>query len=138
MYRPCRTWRLIGCAPLALGAALFAGAQTGSSQPRGDGRSQSIAIRDVTVIDVATGGLRNGVTVVTQGERIAEIGPRPTHSRRRHPSERKREVSDSRSLGHAFPPPGNRSRLFGFVHRQRSGGDSRYGQDIDFILPLRE
>jgi hypothetical protein len=53
--------------------------------------------------------------------------PQGHHSTRRHPSERKWKVSDSRSLGHAFPSPGNRSRLFGFVHRQRSRWDSRYG-----------
>src|SRR5258708_7353913 len=78
MYRLCKTWRLINCAPLVLGAALLASAQTRSSQPAGDGRSQSVAITDVTVIDVVTGRLQNGVAVVTQGERIVGIGPKVT------------------------------------------------------------
>src|SRR4051794_18959031 len=70
MYRLCRIWRLINCAPLALGAALFASAP----QPAGDGRP-TIAISGVTVIDVVTGRLRSGVSVVTEGERIVAIGP---------------------------------------------------------------
>ena len=78
MYRLCKTWRLIRYAPLAFGAALFASAQTRSSQPTGGGPRQSIAIMDVTVIDVVTGQLQNGVTVITQGERIVGIGPRVT------------------------------------------------------------
>src|SRR6202047_1637149 len=78
MYRLCKTWRLISYAPLALGAALFASAQTRSPQPTGDGPRQSVSITDVTVIDVVTGRLQNGVTVVTQGERIVGIGPRVT------------------------------------------------------------
>jgi hypothetical protein len=35
----------------------------------------SVAITDVTVIDVTTGGHRTGVTVLIRGERIAAIGP---------------------------------------------------------------
>jgi len=43
---------LIDCAPLALGPALFASAQTASLQPTGDGPRLSIAITDVTVIEI--------------------------------------------------------------------------------------
>jgi hypothetical protein len=37
--------------------------------------SGSVAITDVTVIDVTTGGRRTGVIVLTRGDRIAAIGP---------------------------------------------------------------
>ncbi|HUR99387.1 MAG TPA: hypothetical protein VMZ26_15080, partial [Pyrinomonadaceae bacterium] len=36
----------------------------------------SIAIKDVTLIDMATGKLRSGTTVLVIGNRIAAIGPR--------------------------------------------------------------
>src|SRR5579872_4723074 len=78
MNRLCRTGRSINCASLALGAVLLASAQTGSSQRTGDTGNQSVAITDVTVIDVATGRQQNGVTVVTHGERIVGIGSRVT------------------------------------------------------------
>jgi imidazolonepropionase-like amidohydrolase len=138
MYRLCRTWRLISCASLALGAAPFASAQTGSSQPTGDGRSQSVAITDVTVIDVATGRLQNGVTVVTQGERIVGIVPRVTIPR-----------GATRVNGNGkFLIPG----LWDMhSHHQGTGADCLdlfiakgvvgtrdMGGDTDFILPLRE
>src|SRR5258706_11990773 len=138
MYRRCRTWRLISYAPLALWAALFASAQTGSSQPAGDGPSQSVVITDVTVIDVATGRLQNGVTVVTQGERIAAIGPRVTIPR-----------GATRVKGNGkFLIPG----LWDMhSHHQGTGADCLdlfiakgvvgtrdMGGDTGFILPLRE
>jgi imidazolonepropionase-like amidohydrolase len=58
MNRPGKIFRY---AALSLGAVLFASAQ-------------SVAITDVTAIDVLTGRLRNGVIVVTQGERIVGVG----------------------------------------------------------------
>jgi imidazolonepropionase-like amidohydrolase len=138
MYRLAKTWRLISYAPLALGATLFASAQTRSSQPTGDGPRLSIAITDVTVIDVVTGRLENGVTVVTQGERIVGIGPRVTIPR-----------SATRVNGKGkFLIPG----LWDMhSHHQGTGADCLdlfiakgvvgtrdMGGDTDFILPLRE
>jgi imidazolonepropionase-like amidohydrolase len=138
MYRLCRTWRLINCAPLALATALFAGAQTASFQPAGDGPGLSIAITNVTVIDVVTGRLQKGVTVVTQGERIVEIGRRVTIPR-----------GATRVNGKGrFLIPG----LWDMhSHHQGTGADCLdlfiakgvvgtrdMGGDIDFILPLRE
>jgi imidazolonepropionase-like amidohydrolase len=128
MYRRRPTWRLVSYAPLALWAALFASAQT----------SHSVAITNVTVIDVVTGRLQNGVTVLTQGERIVSIGP---------------------SL--AIPPGATRVNGTGkflipglwdmHAHHQATGADCLdlfiakgvvgtrdMGGDIDFILPLRE
>ena len=122
---------------LAAGAALLTSAQTQSSPPTGR-RSQSVAITDVTVIDVATGRLRNGVTVVTQGERIVGIGPRATIPR-----------GATRVNGKGkFLIPG----LWDMhSHHQGTGADCLdlfiakgvvgtrdMGGDTDFILPLRE
>ena len=42
---------------------------------------ESVAITDVTVIDVVTGARRARVTVLTQGDRIAAIGPKVAVSR---------------------------------------------------------
>jgi len=138
MYRFRRTRRLSHCALLALGAALCARAQTGSTQPGGEVRRQSVAITDVTVIDVVTGRLQNGVTVVTQGERIAGIGPRVTIPR-----------GAARVNGKGkFLIPG----LWDMhSHHQGTGADCLdlfiakgvvgtrdMGGDADFILPLRE
>lgn len=128
MARLRKPWRLVSYAPLALWAALFASAQT----------SHSVAITNVTVIDVVTGRLQNGVTVLTQGERIVSLGP---------------------SL--AIPPGATRVNGTGkflipglwdmHAHHQATGADCLdlfiakgvvgtrdMGGDIDFILPLRE
>ena len=125
MYRPEGTWCLIRYIALALGSVL-----SSSAQP--------LAITDVTTIDVVTGRLRNGVTVVTQGERIVGIGA-------------------------AVPIPRGATRVDGkgkflipglwdmHTHHQGTGADCLdlyvakgvvgtrdMGGDIDFILPLRE
>jgi imidazolonepropionase-like amidohydrolase len=99
--------------------------------------AQSLAITNVTVIDVATGSLQNGVTVLTQAERIAAIGPRISIPR-----------GATRIDGTAkFLIPG----LWDMhTHHQASGADSLdlfvakgvvgtrdMGSDADFILPLR-
>ena len=108
------------------------------SEPAGHGPSQSVAITNVTVIDVVTGRLQNGVTVLTQGERIAGIGPRVTIPR-----------GATRVNGKGrFLIPG----LWDMhSHHQGTGagcldlfiakgvvGTRDMGGDIDFILPLRE
>src|SRR5215471_6533303 len=66
MYRVWPIRRSVIRALLALGAALCAGAQMGPGQ--------SLAITNVTVIDVVTGRLQPDVNVVIQGDRIAGIG----------------------------------------------------------------
>lgn len=129
---------LISYSALALGAAFFASGQTRPSQPAGDGPAESLAITDVTVIDVATGRLQNGVTVVARGERIVAIGPRVTIPR-----------GATRVNGEGkFLIPG----LWDMhTHHQGTGADwldlfiakgvvgtRDMGGDLDFILPLRE
>jgi len=130
--------RWISYAWLALGAVPLARAQTRPSVPAGHRSSQSIAITDVTVIDVVTGRLEKGVTVLTQGERIAGIGPRVAIPR-----------GATRVNGKGrFLIPG----LWDMhAHHQGTGagcldlfiakgvvGTRDMGGDIDFILPLRE
>jgi imidazolonepropionase-like amidohydrolase len=100
--------------------------------------AQSIAITDVAVIDVATGDLRNGVTVLTQGDRIAQIGPKIAIPR-----------GATRVNGKGkFLIPG----LWDMhTHIQGAGADTLdlfvakgvvgardMGSDADFILPLRD
>jgi imidazolonepropionase-like amidohydrolase len=137
MYLP-KMGSLISYSALALGAAFFASGQTRSAKPAGNGPTESLAITDVTVIDVATGRLQNGVTVVAQGERIVAIGPRVTipHSATRVNGKGK------------FLIPG----LWDMhTHHQGTGADwldlfiakgvvgtRDMGGDLDFILPLRE
>uniref|UniRef100_Q021L6 Amidohydrolase n=1 Tax=Solibacter usitatus (strain Ellin6076) TaxID=234267 RepID=Q021L6_SOLUE len=135
MYHAGRTWRLIRNTALALASARFSGAQAGSPHPAG---SASVAITDVTVIDVATGRLRSGVTVVTHADRIAGIGP---------------DVAIPRGAARVngkgrFLIPG----LWDMhSHHQGTGADCLdlfiakgvvgtrdMGGDLDFILPLRE
>jgi imidazolonepropionase-like amidohydrolase len=48
--------------------------QRATAQRRGDEPVRPLAISDVTVVDVLTGALRPGLTVVTKGDRIAAIG----------------------------------------------------------------
>jgi hypothetical protein len=137
MYLPKR-WNLISYGLLTLAAASFASAQTRSSQPAGDGPAESLAIKDVTVIDVTTGRLQNGVTVVAQGEQIVGIGPRV-----RIPRDATRVNGKGK-----FLIPG----LWDMhTHHQGTGADwldlfiakgvvgtRDMGGDRDFILPLRE
>jgi len=98
----------------------------------------SVAITDVTVIDVATGGRRTGVNVLIQGDRIAAIGPGITL-----PRDAKRVNGKGK-----FLIPG----LWDMhTHHQGTGaecldlfvangvvGTRDMGGDADFILPLRE
>ena len=56
--------------------------QTTSTHAPANQSGESVAITDVTVIDVVTGARRAGVTVLTQGERITAIGPKSAISRR--------------------------------------------------------
>src|SRR5262245_56460012 len=136
MDRLCPAWRLISSAPLALAVALYVIAQP--SQPAADLLRQSVAIADVTVIDVATGSLQRGVTVVAQGERIVGIGPRMAVPRGATKVDGKGK----------FLIPG----LWDMhTHHQGTGADCLdlfiakgvvgtrdMGGDADFILPLRD
>jgi hypothetical protein len=138
MYRLCRTWRLINCASMALGAALFANDKTGSPLPTGAGRGQSVAITDVTVIDVTTGRLQNGVTVVTRGERIVRIGPKVTipHGATRVNGKRKFLIPGLWDM-HSHHQGTGADCLDLFIAKGVVGTRDM-GGDTDFILPLRE
>jgi imidazolonepropionase-like amidohydrolase len=130
-------WKLAGFAG-ALAVAAAAYPQTRSTLAFRDQSRESVAITNVTVIDVVTGAKRTGVTVLTQGDRITAIGPK------------------------VVIPPGT-SRLSGkgkflipglwdmHSHHQGTGaecldlfvakgvvGTRDMGGDADFILPLRE
>ncbi len=120
-----------------LGVVLLASVPNAFAQPV-DGRpSQSVAITGATVIDVATGRLQDGLTVLTQGDRIVAMG---------------REIS--------IPPDATLVNGEGkflvpglwdmHTHHQGTGADSLdlfiakgvvgtrdMGGDADFILPLR-
>src|SRR5690349_11950832 len=115
-------WRLVAALVLALIPAA----------------AQSVAITNVTVVDVTNGNLQNGVTVLTEGDRISQIGPRI-------PIPRGATRVDGRGK---FLIPG----LWDMhTHHQASGADSLdlfvakgvvgtrdMGSDADFILPLRD
>jgi hypothetical protein len=137
MHRLCPTRHWVGYAPLALGAVLLANVQIRSANA-GHRPRQSIAIADVTVVDVATGRLQRGVTVVTQDEWIVGVGPRVAIPR-----------SATRINGKGkFLIPG----LWDMhSHHQGTGADCLdlfiakgvvgtrdMGGDADFILPLRD
>jgi imidazolonepropionase-like amidohydrolase len=103
-----------------------------------DHSSGSVAITNVTVIDVATGGRRTGVTVLTRGDKIAAIGSGITIPR---------DANRVNGKG-KFLIPG----LWDMhTHHQGTGaecldlfvakgvvGTRDMGGDADFILPLRE
>ena len=99
---------------------------------------RAIAITDVTVIDVASGGRQAGVTVLTEGDRISAIGPKVAIPR-----------DAARLNGNGkFLIPG----LWDMhTHHQGTGaecldlfvakgvvGTRDMGGDADFILPLRQ
>ena len=61
-------------AVFALAVAPAAYPQTRSTAAPRNEPGESLAITNVTVIDVVTGAKRTGVTVLTQGDRITAIG----------------------------------------------------------------
>lgn len=68
-----------GCTPplpllILVALATTANSQTLSPSTSLERQRQSVAITNVTVLDVVTGAKRTGVTVLTQGDRIAAIG----------------------------------------------------------------
>src|SRR5215471_17642709 len=70
-------WIVVRLGAVALVAnSLAAYAQVGPAPEAGvDGAIASVALTDVTLIDIKTGARRTAVTVLTQGDRIAAIGP---------------------------------------------------------------
>ena len=132
-------WKLGGCAgAIALAIAAAAYPQTTAAPASSDQSRESVAITNVTVIDVVTGTKRTGVTVLTQGDRITAIGPKVVIPR-----------GTSRLSGKGkFLIPG----LWDMhSHHQGTGaacldlfvakgvvGTRDMGGDTDFILPLRE
>jgi hypothetical protein len=68
-------WRLSVLLSLTLAtASKFASPQTEPVQPPTSQATRSVAITQLTLIDVATGQRQKGVTVVTRGDRIGAIG----------------------------------------------------------------
>ncbi len=61
---------------LALAIATAALPQTKPTLASRDRPGESVAITNVTVIDVVTGARRTGVTVLTRGDRITAISPK--------------------------------------------------------------
>lgn len=127
----------LGILALAVGPGLVH-SQTKSAQAPANRSGGSVAITDVTVIDVVTGARRAGVTVLIKGDRITAIEPKITIPR-----------GASRVDGKGkFLIPG----LWDMhSHHQGTGADSLdlfvakgvvgtrdMGGDADFILPLRE
>jgi imidazolonepropionase-like amidohydrolase len=120
-------------------AAALVAAPWPQARPAAPDRSSgSVAITDATVIDVATGGRRTGVIVLTRGDRIAAIGAGIAIPR---------DASRVNGKG-KFLIPG----LWDMhTHHQGTGaecldlfvakgvvGTRDMGGDADFILPLRE
>ncbi len=129
-------WKLgpfAGALALAVSGTAYPQTPAPSGPPR-----ESVAITNVTVIDVTNGAKRTGVTVLTQGDRITAIGPKIAipHSARRI------------NGGGKFLIPG----LWDMhTHHQGTGaecldlfvakgvvGTRDVGGDADFILPLRD
>src|SRR5947199_9103608 len=80
MCRFVATWIVIWLGAVALITSPLpapAHAQTGPALALGvDGAAAPVALTDVTLIDIETGARRTAVTVLTEGDRIAAIGPR--------------------------------------------------------------
>ncbi len=134
-----RTWGFAARAILAFAMPLhFAAAQTRATAPLPHDPGQSVAITEVTLIDVVTGRRQTGVTVVTRGDRITAIGAKPA-------------IPPAAAIVNGkgkFLIPG----LWDMhTHHQGTGADCLdlfvakgvvgtrdMGGDADFILPLRE
>ena len=103
-----------------------------------DASPLSVAISNVTVVDVITGELRQGVTVVTQGERITAVGKNVAI-----PAKATRIDGQRRFLipglwdMHAHHQGTGKESLDLFVAKGVTGARDM-GGDVDFILPLRE
>src|SRR4051794_4192974 len=133
-------WLAVSLGAVALiNRPLPAYAQAGSAPlAEVNGAIAPVAVTGVTVIDVETGARRTGVTVLTQGDRIAAIGPKIAIPQ-----------GASRVNGKGkFLIPG----LWDMhTHHQGTGAESLdlfvakgivgtrdMGGDADFILPLRD
>jgi imidazolonepropionase-like amidohydrolase len=140
MCRFVATWIVVWLGAIALiTSPLPAHAQAGPAPAPGvDGASAPVALTDITLIDIETGARRTAVTVLTQGDRIAAIGPIVAVPR-----------GATRVSGRGkFLIPG----LWDMhTHHQGTGAESLdlfvakgivgtrdMGGDADFILPLRD
>ena len=124
---------LVGWVVVGLGAAGVAAIPLHAQAP-----DSGVAVTDVTLIEIETGALRSGVTVLTQGERIAAIGANVAIPR-----------GATRVNGKGkFLIPGLWDMR---THHQGTGAESLdlfvakgvvgtrdMGGDADFILPLRD
>ncbi len=97
-----------------------------------------MAITDVTVIDVATGGHRTGVTVLIRGERIAAIGPRITLPRGASRVNGKGKILIPGLWDMHSHHQGTSAESLDLFVAKGVVGTRDMGADADFILPLRE
>jgi len=100
--------------------------------------SPSIAITNATVIDVATGARRSGLTILTRGERIAAIGPRLAI-----PATATRVDATGKFLIPALwdmhsHHQGTGAASLDLFLAKGVVGTRDMGGDADFILPLRD
>ena len=98
----------------------------------------SVAISNVTVVDVVTGELRQDVTVVTQGDRITAVGRNvaiPAKATR--VDGQRRFVIPGLWDMHAHHQGTGKESLDLFIAKGVTGTRDM-GGDLDFILPLRE
>lgn len=131
-------WKLGRCAALALAIAAAAYPQTGSIPVRTNPSRESVAIENVTLIDVVAGTKRSGVTVLTQGDRITAISPKVTIPQ---------EASRLNGKGKFLIPglwdmhshhQGTGAECLDLFVAKGVVGTRDMGGDADFILPLRE
>jgi imidazolonepropionase-like amidohydrolase len=121
-----RAWPIRRCLLLLiLGAALRARAQN------------SVAITNVTVIDVVTGRLQNDATVVTEGDRIAAIGTVAIPRGATRIDGKGKFLIPGLWDMHAHHQGTGAECLDLFVAKGVTGTRDM-GGDADFILPLRE
>ncbi len=120
-------------------AAALVAAPWPQARPAAPDRSSgSVAITDATVIDVATGGRRTGVIVLTRGDRIAAIGAGIAIPR---------DASRVNGKGKLLIPglwdmhthhQGTGAECLDLFVAKGVVGTRDMGGDADFILPLRE
>jgi hypothetical protein len=135
MHRSSREWIVTFVAAVAL-APLLAPSQT--KQAPADRSGESVAITDVTVIDVTTGGRRTGVTVLARGDRIAAIGPGITIPRGAIRVNGKGKFLIPGLWDMHSHHQGTGAECLDLFVAKGVVGTRDMGGDADFILPLRE
>ena len=133
------SWNAVWLGTLALVAGPWlAYPKTTSTHAPANQSGESVAITDVTVIDVVTGARRAGVTVLTQGERITAIGPKSAISRRAIRVNGKGKFLIPGLWDMHSHHQGTGADAVEFFVAKGIAGNRDMGGDADFILPLRE